>query len=125
MIQMSRRAAEQLVSLSWKVLKASRRGFEKMLAYEGSDETELARIQIVVVGGVITVCMVILLFVLQNHVSVLVSINIILLWVFLLIFWVLLHILGKKRSLPLRNDSFVNISLLDETQLTKSLSTTE
>lgn len=62
--------------------------------------------------------MVILLFVLQNRVAVLVNINLFLLWVLLLILWVLLHILGKKQSLPWKDDSTVNISLLDENQVT-------
>lgn len=46
-ISMLRRAEEQLRSGSWKALKACRRGFEQAFAYKGTDETKLARIQIV------------------------------------------------------------------------------
>lgn len=95
---MLKRTEEQPLPGPWETLKASKRGFKQVRAYKHTDETQLAIIQLCMVGSIITGCMLILLFVLQNSVAVLVNICLPLLWPFLHIFWVLLHILCRSTS---------------------------
>lgn len=120
-----RTAEEEQMSGSWKVLKESRRGFNRHLLLKVQMKQIWQESRLCMTGGIITVCVVILLFVIQEHLAVLVSINLSFLQVLLHILQVLLHILGKKQSLPWRDYTSINISFLDENQLAKSTSTTK